>query len=71
MVKAFRAALAAARPPLDYRAPKYSPDVGAALYAARLAGAPLKPDALSHEVETMILRAVLLLAVLSWSGAGR
>ncbi len=47
MLKAFRDALAAARPPLDYRQPKYSPDVGAALYAARLTGAPLKPDASS------------------------
>ena len=41
MLDAFRRALAAAPMPFEYRVPQHSPDVGAALYAARLAGAPL------------------------------
>jgi N-acetylglucosamine kinase-like BadF-type ATPase len=46
MVKAFRDGLAAAPVRLEYRAPRFSPAVGAALYAARLAGSPLPPSAL-------------------------
>jgi N-acetylglucosamine kinase-like BadF-type ATPase len=46
VVAAFRAALAAAPVALEYRAPRFQPAVGAALYAARLAGAPLSPPAL-------------------------
>lgn len=38
MVDAFRAALAAAPRPFEYRAPLHEPAVGAALYAIRLAG---------------------------------
>ena len=41
MVDAFRAGLAAASVRLEYRAPRFSPAVGAALYAARLAGSPI------------------------------
>lgn len=41
MLDAFRRALAAAPMLFEYRVPQHSPDVGAALYAARLAGAPL------------------------------
>lgn len=42
---AFRAALEAANQGLHYRAPIYAPDVGAALYAAQLAGQPLDESA--------------------------
>jgi N-acetylglucosamine kinase-like BadF-type ATPase len=48
VVAAFRAALAAAPVPLEYRAPRFPPAVGAALYAARLAGSPLSPTALQR-----------------------
>jgi N-acetylglucosamine kinase-like BadF-type ATPase len=47
MVQAFRAALAAAPVPLEYRAPRFQPSIGAALYAARLAGRPLTESALA------------------------
>ncbi|HEU4516452.1 MAG TPA: BadF/BadG/BcrA/BcrD ATPase family protein [Steroidobacteraceae bacterium] len=46
MVEAFRVALAAAPLKLEYRAPQFPPAVGAALYAARLAGSPLSGPAL-------------------------
>lgn len=46
MVDAFRAGLAAAPVRLEYRAPRFPPAVGAALYAARLAGTPLREPAL-------------------------
>jgi N-acetylglucosamine kinase-like BadF-type ATPase len=48
MVEAFRAALAAAPAPFEYRPPRYTPAVGAALYAARLAGRSLAPPALER-----------------------
>lgn len=48
MLEEFRRALTAASVPLEYRAPEYSADIGAALYAARLAGAPLAPAALAR-----------------------
>ena len=48
MVDAFRAGLAAAPAPLEYRAPRFPPAIGAALYAARLAGTPLSPPALER-----------------------
>ncbi len=48
MVDAFRAGLAAAPARLEYRAPRFPPAIGAALYAARLAGAPLSPPALER-----------------------
>jgi N-acetylglucosamine kinase-like BadF-type ATPase len=43
MLRAFRAALAHAHPPFEYFEPRYQPDIGAALYAARLAGRRLMP----------------------------
>jgi N-acetylglucosamine kinase-like BadF-type ATPase len=46
MVNAFRDGLATAPVRLEYRAPRFSPAVGAALYAARLAGSPLPASAL-------------------------
>ena len=46
MVDAFRAGLAAASARFEYRAPRFPPDVGAALHAARLAGLPLSDAAL-------------------------
>ncbi|GFE85396.1 BadF/BadG/BcrA/BcrD ATPase family protein [Steroidobacter agaridevorans] len=42
---AFRSALEAASQSFEYRAPVYSPDVGAALYAAQLAAQPLNEAA--------------------------
>ncbi len=45
MVSAFRAALDAAPFAFDYREPEFPPAVGAALYAARISGAALTPDA--------------------------
>jgi N-acetylglucosamine kinase-like BadF-type ATPase len=48
MVEAFRAGLAAAPARLEYRAPRFAPAVGAALYAARLAGRGLTTDALER-----------------------
>jgi N-acetylglucosamine kinase-like BadF-type ATPase len=45
LVSAFRAALAAAPAPLEYRAPRFPPAIGAALYAARAAGSPLSAAA--------------------------
>jgi N-acetylglucosamine kinase-like BadF-type ATPase len=45
LVEAFTAALPAA---FECRAPLYPPVVGAALHAARLAGEPLSPDALTR-----------------------
>jgi N-acetylglucosamine kinase-like BadF-type ATPase len=48
MVDAFRAGLAAAPARLEYRAPRFPPDVGAALHAARLAGSPLSDPALER-----------------------
>jgi N-acetylglucosamine kinase-like BadF-type ATPase len=48
MVEAFRAALASAPVRLEYRAPRFPPAVGAALYAARLAGSPLADPALKR-----------------------
>jgi N-acetylglucosamine kinase-like BadF-type ATPase len=41
LLDAFKRAVASASLPLEYRAPKYSPDIGAALYAARLSGAQM------------------------------
>lgn len=46
MLDAFRRSLALAAMPFEYRAPEHSPDVGAALYAARLYGNPLPATAL-------------------------
>jgi N-acetylglucosamine kinase-like BadF-type ATPase len=43
MLEAFRAAVTNARPPFAYREPQYQPDIGAALYAAYLAGRRLTP----------------------------
>src|SRR5262245_4467164 len=40
-------ALAAMRPPVECRAPLFPPVIGAALYAARVAGAPLTNEALA------------------------
>lgn len=48
MVDAFRASLLAASVPLEYRAPLFPPAVGAALYAARLAGSPMFGAALER-----------------------
>lgn len=48
MVDAFRAGIAAAPVGLEYRAPRFPPAVGAALYAARLAGSPLSDAALER-----------------------
>lgn len=48
MVAAFRAGLAAAPARFEYRAPQFPPAVGAALYAARLAGRALSPAALER-----------------------
>jgi N-acetylglucosamine kinase-like BadF-type ATPase len=48
VVDAFRAGLAAATAPFEYRAPQFPPAVGAALYAARLAGHALSPAALER-----------------------
>jgi N-acetylglucosamine kinase-like BadF-type ATPase len=48
MVAAFRAALACASPRLEYRPPRFPPAVGAALYAARLAGTPVSGPALQR-----------------------
>jgi N-acetylglucosamine kinase-like BadF-type ATPase len=38
LLDAFKRGVAAASLPFEYRAPKHSPDIGAALYAARLSG---------------------------------
>ncbi|HEY7640086.1 MAG TPA: BadF/BadG/BcrA/BcrD ATPase family protein [Steroidobacteraceae bacterium] len=43
MLDAFRAALANAHPPFAYCEPRYQPDIGAALYAARIVGHRLTP----------------------------
>jgi hypothetical protein len=43
MLEAFRAALTHAHPPFVYCEPQYQPDIGAALYAARLIGLRLMP----------------------------
>jgi N-acetylglucosamine kinase-like BadF-type ATPase len=48
LVEAFMSALAALPAAFECREPLYPPVVGAALYAARLAGAPLAPEALSN-----------------------
>jgi N-acetylglucosamine kinase-like BadF-type ATPase len=48
MVESFRAGLAAGPGRFVYRVPRFTPDVGAALYAARLAGAPVTVDALER-----------------------
>lgn len=45
--RAFRSALEAANLGFEYRAPLYSPELGAALYAAQLAARPLSEAALS------------------------
>ena len=47
LVEAFRAALTAMRPAFELRAPRFPPVIGAALYAARLAGAALDDQALA------------------------
>ena|SRR5688572_2021997 len=47
MVKAFRESLAAATTPFEYRAPLLPPAVGAALYAARVAGSDLSSAAVN------------------------
>jgi hypothetical protein len=44
---AFRSALEAANLHFEYRAPLYSPEFGAALYAAQLAKQPLSEEALN------------------------
>lgn len=41
LLEAFKHGLATAHVPFEYRAPKHSPDIGAALYAARLSGVQL------------------------------
>ena len=41
LLEAFKHGVTSASVPLEYRAPKYSPDIGAALYAARLSGVSL------------------------------
>lgn len=41
LLDAFKRGVGAAQPPFEYRAPKHSPDIGAALYAARLSGVRL------------------------------
>jgi N-acetylglucosamine kinase-like BadF-type ATPase len=46
-LEAFRALLGRADRPFEYRVPRYPPEIGAALYAARLAGRPLGDAALS------------------------
>jgi N-acetylglucosamine kinase-like BadF-type ATPase len=43
MLEAFRAALTQAHPPFAYCEPQHQPDIGAALYAARLIGRRLTP----------------------------
>jgi len=48
LVDAFRDALAAAGPAFELRTPLFPPVIGAALYAARLAGTPLREDALAN-----------------------
>ena len=48
LVEAFTSALTALPAPFECRAPLYPPVVGAALHAARLAGEPLSPDALTR-----------------------
>jgi N-acetylglucosamine kinase-like BadF-type ATPase len=53
MVDAFRDGLAAAAVPLEHRLPRFPPAVGAALYAARLAAAPL-PDAALETLESQV-----------------
>jgi N-acetylglucosamine kinase-like BadF-type ATPase len=45
LVDAFRAGLEAAPFPFEYRAPQFPPVIGAALYAARIAGSDLSPAA--------------------------
>jgi N-acetylglucosamine kinase-like BadF-type ATPase len=47
LTAAFVDALAAMRPPVECRPPLFPPVIGAALYAARLAGAPLTDGALA------------------------
>jgi N-acetylglucosamine kinase-like BadF-type ATPase len=47
LVDAFRVALQGADRAYDLRPPLFSPAIGAALYAARLAGASLSPDSLA------------------------
>jgi len=46
-LEAFRSLLARSDRPFEYRVPRYPPEIGAALYAARLAGTPLSDAALS------------------------
>jgi len=41
LLEAFKHGLTTAPVPFEYRAPKHSPDIGAALYAARLSGTQL------------------------------
>jgi N-acetylglucosamine kinase-like BadF-type ATPase len=48
LVEAFTSALGALPAAFECRAPLYPPVIGAALYAARLAGAPLSPLALAN-----------------------
>jgi N-acetylglucosamine kinase-like BadF-type ATPase len=48
MVEAFRAGIAAAPFPFEYRAPQLPPAVGAALYAARVAGSDLASAAVQR-----------------------
>jgi len=47
LVDAFKVALAGAAEPFECRVPQFPPVVGAALYAARLAGTPLDAAALA------------------------
>jgi N-acetylglucosamine kinase-like BadF-type ATPase len=48
LVDAFRDALAAADGVYDLRTPVFAPEIGAALYAARLAGTALPPESLAR-----------------------
>jgi N-acetylglucosamine kinase-like BadF-type ATPase len=52
MLDAFRRGLAKADARLEYRSPQHAPDIGAALYAARLAGRPLDAAALQRMKES-------------------
>ena len=48
LVDAFKLALAGEQAPYECRTPLFPPVIGAALYAARLAGTPLDPAALAE-----------------------
>jgi N-acetylglucosamine kinase-like BadF-type ATPase len=48
MLDAFRKGIANANACLEFRSPQHAPDIGAALYAARLAGAPIDGAAIQR-----------------------